>query len=93
MDLRVRVCHDPKMPLLTELEFLWEWVFYRDVAPTALGFASKFTSAPFIRFATVFRSKALALGIEPRLKSPPFGGVTHHLFKKRGSILMDPRID
>jgi hypothetical protein len=27
-----------KMPPLTGLEFLWEWVFYRDVAPMALGF-------------------------------------------------------
>jgi hypothetical protein len=27
-----------KMPLLTELEFLWERVFYKYIAPTALGF-------------------------------------------------------
>jgi hypothetical protein len=27
-----------KMPLLTELEILFGLVFYRDVAPTALGF-------------------------------------------------------
>jgi hypothetical protein len=27
-----------KMPLLTELEFLWEWVFYKYIAPTAPGF-------------------------------------------------------
>jgi hypothetical protein len=30
-----------KMPLLTELEFLWERVFYKYIAPTALGFTSK----------------------------------------------------
>jgi hypothetical protein len=28
----------PNMPLLTELEILWEWVFYKYIAPTALGF-------------------------------------------------------
>jgi hypothetical protein len=43
--------HDPNGPvhangftnmlLLTELEFLWEWVFYKYIAPTALGCISK----------------------------------------------------
>jgi hypothetical protein len=40
----VRANDFPKMPLLTELGFLWGWVFYKYVAPTALGFASKFTA-------------------------------------------------
>ena len=31
------------MPPRMGLEFLWEWVFYKYIAPTALGFASKFT--------------------------------------------------
>jgi len=26
------------MPPLTGLEYLWAWVFYKYVAPTALGF-------------------------------------------------------
>jgi hypothetical protein len=30
----------PNMPLLTEQEFLWDWVFYKYVAPTGLGFNS-----------------------------------------------------
>jgi hypothetical protein len=31
----------PNMPPQMGLEFLWEWVFYKDFAPTAPGFISK----------------------------------------------------
>jgi hypothetical protein len=30
------------MPPRMGLEYLWEWLFYKYVAPTALGFTSKF---------------------------------------------------
>src|SRR5665213_3254104 len=36
INLRVGICHEPKMPLLTELENLSLFEFYKDVAPTAL---------------------------------------------------------
>jgi hypothetical protein len=32
----------PNMPPLAGLEYRWEWLFYKYVAPTALGFTSKF---------------------------------------------------
>jgi hypothetical protein len=31
----------PKMPSVMGLEFLWKWVCYIYIAPTALGFSSK----------------------------------------------------
>jgi hypothetical protein len=37
VNLRVSVGHAPKMPLLTELENLFLFGFYKDVAPLALG--------------------------------------------------------
>jgi hypothetical protein len=37
IDLRVGVCHEPKMPLLTELENLFLFWFYKDFTPTALS--------------------------------------------------------
>ena len=35
--LRVGVCHEPKMPLLTELENLFLFWFYKDFTPAALS--------------------------------------------------------
>jgi hypothetical protein len=49
--------HDfPNMPLLTELKFLWEQVFYKYIAPTALDITSELTPWK-IRSATAVRSK------------------------------------
>ena len=39
-DLRVGVGHEPKMPLLTELEKLFLFWFHKDVAPMALSATS-----------------------------------------------------
>ena len=40
IDLRVGICHTPKMPLLAELENLYLAWFYRDFAPMALPVTS-----------------------------------------------------
>jgi len=36
VNLRIGICHAPKMPLLTELENLFLSGFYKDVAPMVL---------------------------------------------------------
>jgi hypothetical protein len=50
----------PNMPPLMGLEFLWERIFYKYVAPTALGFASKLSRRKR-QSETDFRSKDRAV--------------------------------
>ncbi|HWY32893.1 MAG TPA: hypothetical protein VNX46_19160 [Candidatus Acidoferrum sp.] len=49
----------PNMPPLMGLVFLWERVFYNDIAMTALGFTSKL--APENTICAAFRSRDWAL--------------------------------
>jgi hypothetical protein len=60
------------MPLLTELEFPLERVFYKYIAPTALGFASKFATGKSAQPVVCEHRREIRLADDIMIATPRF---------------------